>query len=64
VIHAKASSGTAAVDRMLPPPRADTPALTMERELAQIALRFDRPTADIVALVMEYPWTAEAAMTR
>jgi hypothetical protein len=64
VIHAKASSGTAAVDRMLPPPRADTPALTMERELAQIALRFDRPTADIVALVMEYPWAAEAAMTR
>jgi putative intracellular protease/amidase len=55
----------AAVDRMLPPPRADAPAQAIERELSHIASRFDRPTADIAALVMEYPWLAEAApMTR
>ena len=47
------------VDRMLPPPLADAPALTMERELVKIASHFDRPTADIVALVMEYPWTVK-----
>jgi hypothetical protein len=45
---------------MLPPPRSDAPALTIERELAQIASRFDPATADIVALTMEYPWSAEA----
>jgi hypothetical protein len=60
-MHPNVTSEAAAVDRMLPPPRPDAPALTMERELAHIALRFDRPTADIVALVMEYPWAAEAA---
>jgi putative intracellular protease/amidase len=65
VIHPNTSSQAAAVDRMLPPLRPDAPALTMERELAQIALRFGRPTADIVALVMEYPWAAgTAAVTR
>src|SRR5262249_7157786 len=63
VIHPNTSSQAAAVDRMLPPPRPDTPALTMERELAQIAVRFDRPTADIVALTMEYPWAGDAAAT-
>lgn len=46
------------VDRMLPPPSADAPAATLDRELAQIASRFDRPTAEIVALAMEYPWPA------
>jgi putative intracellular protease/amidase len=59
MIRPAASSRGVTVDRMLPPPRPDAPALTMERELAEIALRFDRPTADIVALVMEYPWAAE-----
>jgi hypothetical protein len=43
---------------MLPPPRADAPAATLDNALAQIASRFDRPTAEIVALTMEYPWTA------
>ena len=53
-----------AVDHMLPP-RSDAPAQTLDRELANIASRFCRPTADIVALVIEYPWVAEAApMTR
>ena len=52
-------SSAAVVDRMLPPPLADAPALTMERELVKIASHFDRPTADIVALVMEYPWTVK-----
>jgi hypothetical protein len=48
---------------MLPPLRRDSPALTIERELARIAARFDRPTADIVALTMEYPWGARSAAT-
>jgi putative intracellular protease/amidase len=59
MIRPTTSSQAAAVDRMLPPPLADAPALTMERELVKIAARFDRPTADIVALVMEYPWRAK-----
>jgi putative intracellular protease/amidase len=63
VIYPNTSSQAVAVDRMLPPPRPDAPALTMERELAQIAVRFDRPTADIVALTMEYPWAARTAAT-
>jgi transcriptional regulator GlxA family with amidase domain len=59
VIHPLTSSQAADVDHMLPPPQLDVPALTIERELAQIASRFDRPTADIVALAIEYPWSAE-----
>ena len=60
MIHPNTSGQSAAVDHMLPPPRSDAPARTIDRELAQIASRFDRPTADIVALVIEYPWIAEA----
>jgi transcriptional regulator GlxA family with amidase domain len=60
-IRPKTSNQAAAVDHMLPPPRSDAPALTIERELAQIASRFDPATADIVALTLEYPWSAEAA---
>jgi putative intracellular protease/amidase len=63
VVHPTTSSRAAAVDRMLPPLRRDSPALTIERELARIAARFDRPTADIVALTMEYPWGARSAAT-
>ena len=61
MIRPSTSSQAAAVDHMLPPPRSDAPALTIERELAQIASRFDSPTADIVALTMEYPRSADAA---
>jgi transcriptional regulator GlxA family with amidase domain len=50
---------TATVDDMLPAPRSDAPAMTLERELPRIASRYDRPTAAIVALVMEYPWAAD-----
>jgi transcriptional regulator GlxA family with amidase domain len=65
MIHPNTSRQAAAVDRMLPPPRSDAPALTLDSELAQIASRYGRPTADIVALAIEYPWSAEAAaMTR
>jgi putative intracellular protease/amidase len=63
MIHPNTSAQAAAVDHMLPPPGSDTPALTIDRELAHIASRFGRPTADIVALVIEYPWVAEAAST-
>ena len=60
VLH-PTSGPDAAVDRLLPPPSSEAPGLTIERELAQIASRFDRPTADIVALVIEYPWSPAAA---
>ena len=48
---------------MLPAPQAAAPALAIDRDLAQIASRFDRPTADIVALVVEYPWIEGARQT-
>ena len=57
-----AASGAVSMERMLVPPRGDAPALAIERVLAQIAKRFDRPTAAIVALAMEYPWTGEAEL--
>ncbi|MGP1614169.1 MAG: DJ-1/PfpI family protein [Pollutimonas bauzanensis] len=47
---------SAAVDDMLAPPPFDAPAMTMDRELARIASRYDHHTAAIVALAMEYPW--------
>jgi transcriptional regulator GlxA family with amidase domain len=58
MIHPNTSPGGAAVDHMLPPPRSEEPARTIDRELEHIASRFDRATADIVALVIEYPWIA------
>jgi hypothetical protein len=60
VIYPSTSDQAADVSHMLPPPRSDEPARTIERELTQIAARFDRPTAEIVALVIEYPWAADA----
>lgn len=59
MIHPNTSDQAAIVGHTLPPPRSETPARTIDGELAQIASRFDRPTADIVALVIEYPWAAE-----
>ena len=64
MIRPNTSRQTAAVDHMLPPPHSEAPALAIDRELAHIASRFGRPTADIVALVIEYPWSAEATVTR
>lgn len=37
-------------------PQADAPARSLDRELARIASRYDRPTAAYVALTMEHPW--------
>jgi putative intracellular protease/amidase len=51
------------VDHMLPAPRSDMPARTIDRELEQIATRFGRPTAEIVALTLEYPWNPQASKT-
>jgi len=61
VIRPDRATGSVTVDDMLPLPSPDAPAKTIERELARIASRYDRPTAEIVALVMEYPWTADDA---
>lgn len=47
----------ARVDHLLPPPPTEAPAQTLENELPLVARRYDLPTARIVALVMEYPWT-------
>ncbi len=41
---------------LMAPPSSDAPARTADRELERIAARFGRPTADIVALTMEYRW--------
>jgi putative intracellular protease/amidase len=56
LIHTNASAPSAAVDHMLPALRSDSPAATLDKELAHIASRYGRPTAQIVALVVEYPW--------
>jgi hypothetical protein len=56
LIHGNESAPTAAVDHMLPALRSDSPAATLDRELAHIASRYGRPTGHIVALVVEYPW--------
>jgi putative intracellular protease/amidase len=56
LIHANRSAPAAAVDHMLPALRSDSPAATLDKELAHIASRYGRPTGDIVALVIEYPW--------
>jgi putative intracellular protease/amidase len=42
-------------------PQSDEPARTLDRELARIASRYDRPTAAFVALTMEYPWSEQQA---
>ena len=59
MIRANKSAPTAAADDMLPALRSDSPASTLDRELAHIASRYGRPTGDIVALVVEYPWIPE-----
>jgi putative intracellular protease/amidase len=56
VIHPDKPAGTA-VNHLLPAPSPDAPATAIERELPLIAARYDAPTAGIVALQMEYPWT-------
>jgi transcriptional regulator GlxA family with amidase domain len=59
LIHANTSAATAIVDHMLPALRSDSPAATLDRELAHIASRYGRPTGHIVALTVEYPWIPE-----
>jgi transcriptional regulator GlxA family with amidase domain len=54
-------SGAVRVDELQASPLSTTPALTVDRELAEVASRFGAGTADIVALAMEYPWTTRAA---
>jgi putative intracellular protease/amidase len=62
VIHPNTTQ-TAAVDHMLPAPDANMPARTIDRALEKIAARFGRPTAEIVALTVEYPWSADTRTT-
>jgi putative intracellular protease/amidase len=57
LIHASTSAPAAAVDHMLPALGSDSPAATLDRELAHIASRYGTPTGHIVALVVEYPDT-------
>jgi transcriptional regulator GlxA family with amidase domain len=59
VVYPDAPAEAAAVDAMLPAPPADAVAQTLDRELARMANRYDRPTAAFVALTLEYPWTGE-----
>ena len=62
VIHANTSGPAAAVDQMLPALRSDSPAATLDRELAHIASRYGRPTGHIVALTVEYPWIPQSVV--
>jgi transcriptional regulator GlxA family with amidase domain len=55
-IHPAGRSRDARVDEMLPAPSPQTPAQAASRELDRVAARFGRPSADIVALAMEYRW--------
>jgi len=55
---------TAAVKHMLPAPNPNAPAQTIDRALEQITLRYGRPTADFVALAMEYPWATETPLRK
>jgi putative intracellular protease/amidase len=59
VVYPDAPAAAATVDAMLPAPPADAVARTLDRELARMANRYDRPTAAFVALTLEYPWTGE-----
>lgn len=52
-----------AVDHLLPAPSPEAPATAIEQQLPLIAARYDAPTARIVALQMEYPWTGGAPAT-
>lgn len=57
VIYPDGPVETAKVDDMLAVPPSDAPAMVLEQVLPRIASRYDRPTAAIVALAMEYPWS-------
>ncbi|WP_316977987.1 DJ-1/PfpI family protein [Shumkonia mesophila] len=61
VIYPDTSAGVAAVDAMLPAPPSGAVSRTLDRELARIASRYDRPTAAFVALTLEYPWNEARA---
>jgi putative intracellular protease/amidase len=53
------TTDTKDVDSLLPAPSSDAPAQTIDKTLKQIAERYGRPTAEIVALTLEYPWTTK-----
>jgi putative intracellular protease/amidase len=55
-IRPTARAGEVNVDEMLPALSPHTPAQTATRQLDRIAEQFGNPTADIVALAMEYRW--------
>lgn len=48
---------------MLPSPEPTMPAQAIDRALEQIASRYGRPTAEIVALTVEYPWVTDPKTT-
>ncbi len=59
-LRPEAPAAPAGADTVLEPP-SDEPARSLDRELARIASRYDRPTAALVALTMEYPWPEQQA---
>jgi hypothetical protein len=56
------SSGERAGADVVLEPQKDQPARSLDIELARIASRYDRPTAALVALTMEYPWPVRQAL--
>ncbi len=59
VLYTAQAQGDAKVDWMVPQLPTTTPSTLIDRHLADIAARYDRSTAGIVSLVMEYPWESE-----
>lgn len=60
ILYPDQPAETANVTFTLAAPPTEAPAQALETELPNIVARYDRPTAGIVALVMEYPWAANA----
>lgn len=57
-LRPEAALQAATMATLLPPPGERAPAGTIDDELAHVAKRYDLPTAELAALMLEYPWPA------
>ena len=61
ILRPEAATASVHADLGLPSPEPAAAARTVDRELAHIAARYDRPTAELVALILEYPWPTQGS---